>query len=805
MSLIFWIAVGLALAALIIGWVLRSRLSDDRVWEELVDPTTPQDAPQSQPLSNLDMPGGTNISRFSDQPPKPHWDVIMTPSPTAVPRPPRDADLRRSSRVERTVPLLVLATNRRGETFQEKTSAVAVNLHGCRYSSRHDYAPESWVTLQVTGTDGTNSSIVRARVRSVLSAQTPRELCQVGVELETPGNVWGIPAPPDDWHRVLGSSNSASGVATAVAPALDPSAPPPAFLEGQPTPPERRAEVTVFPGQPAAPAVVTGATPAEGSTAKDAAPSKPERVVVSSEQLLQALQGKLQLAADKAVQTSLSTQLDEAVKIALAKIEDGWRDNLRQTEEFSAARLAEVQNRWEKELVVYRGRGEEIARRLEALNANTQQALAETQRFVERFAAEIAPQLQARLYDSFAQANSEFEARVAEISGHQLAQLAESAQLAAREARSQLHEGIAEVHSLLATANAGASPEHLEALVNSSGKQTLDSVEERLGQFYVRSSQQYDLARDRADELARQLETLAAETRQTRSQHEQSLAEVRSLLANAKTDAGVPQERLDSLLNSSREQVLSHLEWRLGEVSAHYEQLLGQARGRAADLAQQVEIFFSDTRAQLAEIKDLVERTARKVQSQDIAAIQQSVGRATQEFETAAARVSDRQLVRLMELKQAISREVSLELEARTSEARAVLQKTANGTLEEIRRRVEDQIDLVLVEATERATSSLGSLHAESRAACEARYRSLEGEVARAAEQAALEFRSGIKAFLYSCLVAAVSAVDQHTQITLTGLANDPNSSPRALDAITGSSPRPEDPPAPPDNLSSSP
>ena len=225
MSLIFWIVVGLALAALLIGLILKARMSDDQVFVELVHPSEPQDAPESQHLSNSDILEGTNNSMFSDQPPKRHWDV--TPSAASVLPPPRDADLRRSSRVERPVPLLVVATNRRGETFQEKTSAVAVNLHGCRYSSRHDYAPEGWVTLQVTGTDGADSSTVRARVRSVVSAQTPREVCQVGVELETPGNVWGIPAPPDDWHGILSSSNSASGAATAVAPAVDPSAQPP--------------------------------------------------------------------------------------------------------------------------------------------------------------------------------------------------------------------------------------------------------------------------------------------------------------------------------------------------------------------------------------------------------------------------------------------------------------------------------------------------------------------------------------------------------------------------------------------------
>jgi hypothetical protein len=58
----------------------------------------------------------------------------------------------------------------------------------------------------------------------------------------------------------------------------------------------------------------------------------------------------------------------------------------------------------------------------------------------------------------------------------------------------------------------------------------------------------------------------------------------------------------------------------------------------------------------------------------------------------------------------------------------------------------------------------------------------VETDVARAAEQSTAEFRSGIKAFLYSCLVAAVSAVDEHAQTTLGGLAKNPNGSLHAID-----------------------
>jgi len=787
MSLFIWIAVGTALAALFLGLILRAWLREDQVWEQLVGPNAPPNALQSED------------QRDTDEHPNPQGEEMNTPTPTPTPtsRSPHDTDLRRSSRIEHAVPLVVLATNRHGETFQEKTSAVAVNFHGCRYPSRHDYAPEGWVTLQVTGTDGANSPVARARVRSVLSPQTPRELCQVGVELETPGNVWGIPAPPEDWQRLLGTGNSDTRAAAAVAAALEPAVPLSAFLERQSASYERRAEITVFPGPPAAAAAAP-----EISPAKELPPSKAARVVVTAEQLLQALQGKFQLAANKAVQASLSTQLDEAVKLALVRIEDGGRADVRQIEEFSAARLAEVQNLWEKELVVYRSRAEEISRRLEALTANSHQAVAETQRFLECFANDTAPHLHARLNDSFGYAKREFEARAAQVSEHHLAQLAERTQLIADEAHSRLDERIAEVRSLLSNAGGGVSQERVDSLVNSLKEETFNRLEERLGELDTGFGQQHELARHRTDEIVRQLESLAAETCQARSQHEESLSEIRSLLANA--NAGVPQERLDSLLRSSREQILSHLEWRLGEVSGHFEQLLGQARNRADELSEQVEKLSIETCDHLAETRSLADRTSREFRPQDLSPIEQSVGHATKEFEAAAARVSDRQLVRLMEQKQAVSQEVSLELEARASEARALLQKAANSTLEEFRRRVEVQIDLILAEAKERVTSSLASLDAESRAAVEARRRALEADVAHAAEQSTMEFRSGIKAFLYSCLVAAVSAVDQHAQTTLTGLSTDPNSLPRALDTTGGSSPRPDNPPSQPNNSSPS-
>jgi hypothetical protein len=594
-----------------------------------------------------------------------------------------------------------------------------------------------------------------------------------------------------------------------------------------------------------------------------------QRVVLTPDQLLQALQGKVQQAADRAVQTAIAAHLDESVKNAIGKIDEVWKSNVRQSEEFSAVRLAEVQNRWEKDLAVYRTRAEETARRLEAMTAKTQQIFAESQKTAERIKNELEPELYARVNQTFAKATSDFDSRTAQVSERHLATLAQSALNAAREARSKLDESAAEIRSLLGTFPApGVSEERIASFVDSSREQTLNRMEERLaevsrqfeqqqdatrrrsdeltqrlenfatilreaqsqhvqsiaeirsllattdhgipqeafdsqvrsvreqlhnhlewrlGEFSGRHDQQFDSVRQQSEELAERLSALAMESRDAQSQHEQSVGDLRALLAS--TTGGVSQERLDWLLNSAREQVLNHFETRFGEVARRFEQQHDMSRQRSDEVVQRLDKLTFDTRVQFEEFKKLAERAPREPQPQDFAASEQTTDRAVKEFETVAARVSDRQLTRLVEQKQALARETALELEARASEARAVLEKAANSTLDEFRRRLEVQIDLITSEATERVTSALSSLDKESRAAIDARRRAVETEVARAAEQSATEFRSGIKAFLYSCLVAAVSAVDQHAQNTLAGLEKDPSGASATLTLDATASP----------------
>jgi hypothetical protein len=104
---------------------------------------------------------------------------------------------RRSDRLFEPVPLVVRGIDLLGQPFEERTATLALNLHGCRYSSKHHLPKNTWVTLELPQTQ--NRLNVRARVAWVQRPHSIRDFFQVAVELEDPANIWGLDARPEDW------------------------------------------------------------------------------------------------------------------------------------------------------------------------------------------------------------------------------------------------------------------------------------------------------------------------------------------------------------------------------------------------------------------------------------------------------------------------------------------------------------------------------------------------------------------------------------------------------------------------------
>src|SRR5882762_731321 len=329
-----------------------------------------------------------------------------------------------------------------GEPFVERTVSTSLNLHGCRYPSRHDYGVGSWVTLQVVGLNVLpRPPAVRARVRSVHMSQSARELQQVGVELENPGNVWGVVTPPQDWMRARGTTSTMAQFATAVEPAPD-SPSMDTKLDEPPVSAEHKlADVATFPSP--SPAVSNPQAP------KLAEAPKTQRVVITPDGLVTALQGRLQQAAEKAAQAAVAKQVDEALR----EVQELFPTRVEAMRPFSKEEFAgEVASHWKEQMEKYRGQAEEMAQRLEKQAAELRRELARSQEFVERMTHEREPQIHARLNEAVAQATSQFETAIARFVDRRYQLLLENSQAVTQEALFKLDARSAEVQALVQSA-----------------------------------------------------------------------------------------------------------------------------------------------------------------------------------------------------------------------------------------------------------------------------------------------------------------------------------------------------------------
>src|SRR5215475_1756135 len=132
-------------------------------------------------------------------------------APENVVTPSTELRKRRSTRIVQAVPLMVTGVDALGRPFTERTSTLIINCHGARYQSKHYVLKNMWVSLEVPHPEaGQPPRTVRGRVAWIQRPRTVRQLFQVALELETPGNTWGIAFPPPDWFGFPDASSQPS-------------------------------------------------------------------------------------------------------------------------------------------------------------------------------------------------------------------------------------------------------------------------------------------------------------------------------------------------------------------------------------------------------------------------------------------------------------------------------------------------------------------------------------------------------------------------------------------------------------------
>src|SRR5262249_44376995 len=137
---------------------------------------------------------------------------------------------------------------------------------------------------------------------------------------------------------------------------------------------------------------------------------RPGRLIMTQDQLVNVLRGRLQQAAENAVREAMAKQFEPAIRLALESIEESRQGSIAQVEEASTQqrntllhatrsellerleeRIEDVRVRWDTELDGYRMRAEEILNRVEKHTTAARRDLEEAKAVTERAVRELEP------------------------------------------------------------------------------------------------------------------------------------------------------------------------------------------------------------------------------------------------------------------------------------------------------------------------------------------------------------------------------------------------------------------------------
>jgi len=102
--------------------------------------------------------------------------------------------IRRSTRLPLEIPVLVTSLSK-DFSFSEQCQTTLVNAHGCGLISPRPLLRDIQVRVEIASA----KRYTRARVAEVVPLGGDPETWLVGLELEIPGNFWGIEYAPTDW------------------------------------------------------------------------------------------------------------------------------------------------------------------------------------------------------------------------------------------------------------------------------------------------------------------------------------------------------------------------------------------------------------------------------------------------------------------------------------------------------------------------------------------------------------------------------------------------------------------------------
>ena len=545
---------------------------------------------------------------------------------------------RRSTRIMQAVPLAVTGVDALGRPFTERTSTLIINCHGCRYQSKHYVLKNMWVTLEVPHPEsGQAPRTVRGRVAWIQRPRTVRQLFQVALELETPGNTWGIAFPPPDWFA---PSEAARTNVYAGAEDVPQRTSETAEIHLPLTEPELASapaqdNLRVFP----APASATDASlQLARHMARLMADAKQQIQTASREVAAQAVAAERRMSMEEWEQkfSIAREQLAQQVSGAIARIQEESDTRSRAAHGAAAEALQRELPRWIAPQL------EELTRELtkQISDRGTAERMEQTQHLANaveslRALCQQAEESAARLRAQAEQAESQISNRAAE-SMREVDDLARQREVAANAHREAMSAAASEIEQQVSATLSAAHSSwrgQLNSEVEAAQARWRSTLDNTLTESQAKAAEALDehsraITSQLQEEAARQADTARASMSSAATETEQRIAELRDSLREevARQSAAVQEsmgagaaeveQRLASAKNSFQEEAAKQtasVHESLASAAAEAEQRLAGLRnslqeqsqwleaalGRAAESTERLEHF--STRAETAQ------------------------------------------------------------------------------------------------------------------------------------------------------------------------------------------------------------
>jgi hypothetical protein len=267
---------------------------------------------------------------------------------------------------------------------------------------------------------------VRAQVKFVRLPRSPQELYLVGVEFESPANVWGIKTAPEDWLRFPNLAATVAPVVSSLAglPAVTPAAPNEQKIHVLPN------NTDLAPSQGERSANGDQSLGAQAASSGGSAPAVASAVAVPAsvtpDELMRLLDGKVRQAAENAVSAALTARLNTAVNQAVKAIENFSQASLRQVEAHCSqyretlvataredllgrmnADVSEAGEQLRTQVEAFSSRAIETIQQLEKSTAQVQPVVSAAQSSLQTTARELQDQFAAHLRETVDRGRSE--------------------------------------------------------------------------------------------------------------------------------------------------------------------------------------------------------------------------------------------------------------------------------------------------------------------------------------------------------------------------------------------------------------